>query len=576
MSIRVKILGIVAISVAVTAVTLVVSAAVGIGATGDAVAETTLVWKLEDDLFIAREQFASSFGTVRLDDGHLVAEDGTPIGGDHAFVDDLASLFGVTATVFGRTGNDFERLTTNIRTPDGNRATGTMLGTESAAYDPVMDGTTYFGSAQILGTNYLTVYDPIEEGGEIVGILYLGIARTEIESLIGETTRRYVGLQALIGAVVLGASLVLAFIIARAITSALSRGVDFAVELSNGNLNTHLDVDRKDELGDLSEALRTMVDRLRGIVGDIRSATDSVASGSAQVSQSAQQLSSGATEQAASAEEVSSSMEQMSSNIRQNADNALQTEKLSQKSSSDAEEGGQAVRETVAAMKEIAEKISIIEEIARNTNLLALNAAIEAARAGEAGKGFAVVASEVRKLAERSQTAAGEISELSTRSVAVAERAGEMLEQIVPDIKRTAELVQEISAASNEQNSGAEQINSAINQLDTVIQGNASASEEMASMSEELSGQAEQLQSTIAFFKTDESKGSGGTRQVAQAAPRGSSRWTSRPVNTSSKKSVQKQEKGIVLDDMDGGESDDLDGELPRVPSRSQDASVPK
>ena len=201
-------------------------------------------------------------------------------------------------------------------------------------------------------------------------------------------------------------------------------------------------------------------------------------------------------------------MEQMASNIKQNADNAQQTEKIALKAADDAKEGGHAVGETVSAMKEIASKISIIEEIARQTNLLALNAAIEAARAGEHGKGFAVVASEVRKLAERSQTAAGEINNLSASSVEVAERAGEMLEKIVPDIQKTAELVQEINAASNEQRAGANQINQAIQQLDQVIQQNAAASEEMASTSEELLSQAEQLQSTIGFFKIDGSAGS--------------------------------------------------------------------
>jgi methyl-accepting chemotaxis protein len=215
-------------------------------------------------------------------------------------------------------------------------------------------------------------------------------------------------------------------------------------------------------------------------------------------------LNQGATEQAASAEEASSSIEEMVANIRQNADNAMQTEKIAIQSSEKGSEGGTAVQATVAAMQEIAGKIQIVEEIARQTNLLALNAAIEAARAGEHGKGFAVVAAEVRKLAERSQQAAGEISELSSNSVDIAEQAGNMLEIIVPDIQRTAELVQEISAASKEQDAGAEQINQSIQQLDQVIQKNAAATEEMASTSEELSAQAEHLQQMVAVFKLDE------------------------------------------------------------------------
>jgi methyl-accepting chemotaxis protein len=196
-------------------------------------------------------------------------------------------------------------------------------------------------------------------------------------------------------------------------------------------------------------------------------------------------------------------MEEMASSIQQNADNAKQTDKIASKAAQDTKSGGEAVVQTVAAMKEIAEKINIIEEIARKTDLLALNAAVEAARAGEHGKGFAVVASEVRKLAERSQTAAAEISRLTTDGVEVAESAGELLGKLIPDIRKTAELVQEISAASAEQNTGASQINKAIQQLDQVIQQNASASEEMASTAEELSSQAEVLQSTVSFFKVD-------------------------------------------------------------------------
>lgn len=274
-----------------------------------------------------------------------------------------------------------------------------------------------------------------------------------------------------------------------------------AKQVAQGNLM--IELKKRSENDDLMESLGNMVAKLKEIVREVQAAADGVATGGQELSATAQSLSQGATEQAASAEEISSSMEEMSSSIKQNADNSSQTEKIANKSASDAREGGKAVNETVVAMKEIATKISIIEEIARQTNLLALNAAIEAARAGEHGKGFAVVASEVRKLAERSQTAAGEISELSGRSVQVAESAGQMLTAILPDIQRTAELVQEISASSKEQDAGADQVNRAIQQLDQVIQQNASAAEQMASTTEELAGQAEQLKQTIAFFSID-------------------------------------------------------------------------
>ncbi len=292
-------------------------------------------------------------------------------------------------------------------------------------------------------------------------------------------------------------------LVTRSITRPLNRAVGVANSLAEGDLSVSITVDSQDETGKLLASMQNMTERLRAVMSDVRSAADSLSSASEEVSATSQSLSQAATEQAASVEETTASVEQMSASIAQNTESAQITDGIAGKAANDAVQGGQAVREMVQAMKQIAAKIGIIDDIAYQTNLLALNAAIEAARAGDHGKGFAVVAAEVRKLAERSQVAAQEIGGVATNSVSLAEQAGKLLDEIVPNIQKTSDLVQEITAASQEQSSGAGQINIAMGQMNQITQQNASASEELAATAEEMNAQASQLQELIGYFRLD-------------------------------------------------------------------------
>ena len=349
----------------------------------------------------------------------------------------------------------------------------------------------YVASERIPEMNaVLVTYGPL---GDIYGDLY-----------------GFLGLLALIAVIGVAVAILLVSLISRSITRPLVAVVGKVELVAKGELDLEIEKayrERGDEIGDLACSMATLVASFREIITSVQTAANNVAISSGEMSQSAEKMSQGATEQASSMEEVSSSMEEMASNIRQNTDNALETDQIAQKAASGAVGGGERVGEAVSAVKEIASRIVIIEEIARQTNLLALNAAIEAARAGEAGKGFAVVASEVRKLAERSQTAASEINGISQRTVGAAEEASLIINNLVPDIKKTAQLVQEISSASREQNQGADQINAALIQLDGVVQQSASMSEELSATAEELSSQAEVLKDSVAYFRIGQQQG---------------------------------------------------------------------
>jgi methyl-accepting chemotaxis protein len=297
-----------------------------------------------------------------------------------------------------------------------------------------------------------------------------------------------------------------------AMNLALSGMADTAEAIARGDLT--IEARRRSDNDRLGIAFEEMISKLRDVIHSVTISAGSVSTGASSVSATSERLSQGSTQQAAAAEEASAAMEEMSANVRQSADNASETEKIAETAAKEAQDSGDAVQEAVAAMKLIAEKITFIQEIARQTDLLALNAAVEAARAGAHGKGFAVVASEVRKLAERSQQAATEIGDLSGRTLDVSANAGKMLEQLVPSIRRTADLVQEISAASREQNLGVDQINQAIRELDQVIQQNAGGAVEANRIATDLASQSEELSGMIRFFDIGHSANVGASRSV--------------------------------------------------------------
>jgi methyl-accepting chemotaxis protein len=349
--------------------------------------------------------------------------------------------------------------------------------------------------------------------------------------------------------IAIAVAIMMAIIMARLITKPLYKGIEFAKQMSKGDLTFELDVQQDDEIGELSENLKTMGGQIRDIITAVTMAADNMASASMELSSTSQHVSQGASEQASSAEEVSSSIEEMAANIQQNTQNAKDTVEISSRAEYDIQQGKEKVDKTVHAIRQIAGKISIIGDIAFQTNILALNAAVEAARAGEHGRGFGVVAAEVGKLAERSKIAALEINDLTKTGVFNAEEAGDIMHKIVPEIHKTSNLIQEIAAASMQQSSGADQINSAIQQLNQVTQQNAAASEQLATNAIEMSGQAENLQEIVSFFKVITDRAQKPIKKKVSIVPK---------LQAAGEK-VRRTTKGVVLNLDDDDDDDDFE-----------------
>ena len=378
----------------------------------------------------------------------------------------------------------------------------------------------------------------------------------ELLSSMSFTYSFFAALVIIMSLVIIAIAIFVAWLLINSIIAPLKKGVAFAQAIGNGELTATVDVDQNDEIGQLADALRDMANNLKRIVITIKTNSANLVDSSKVLKESSMQLSKGSADQAASAEEVSTSIEEMVANIDQNTDNAVQTEKITVETARDVNIADQLSSQAAKAMKEVSEKINIIGDIAFQTNILALNAAVEAARAGEHGRGFSVVAAEVRKLAERSKAAADEIVNLVTTGLKVSQEAGDKARLLVPDIEKTTQLIKEISAASLEQKTGAEQINLAMQQLNMITQENASSSDILTQSSNQLAILAENMQQAVGIFKVDENDKAAPSRKSQSTA----SAATARPSNDLTHRSSNSNKQKIRSTPKQPGSSTDLTG----------------